>query len=138
VNDPISAAMRTGFSGLLAQSMRMKVVAENLANADSTGKTAGSDPYRRKTISFENALDSATGSETVAVGSVGRDRSAFRSEYSPGHPAADDKGIVKLPNVSVVVEMADMREAIRSYTANSQIIKQLREMTSMTIEMLRS
>lgn len=138
MNDPLSAIAKIAFSGLSAQSMRMKVVAENLANAESTGKVPGSDPYRRKTISFQNALDEATGGETVAVGRVGADRSAFRTEYIPGHPAADDKGFVKLPNVSMLVEMADMREAIRSYTANSQIIKQVREMATMTIDMLRS
>ena len=137
MSDPLSATARIAWSGISAQSSRMKIAAENMANAESTGKTPGSDPYRRKTISFESAIDEATGAELVSANNVGADPSPFRSEFRPGHPAADEKGIVKLPNVNVLVEMADMREATRSYTANAQIIKQVREMTSMTIDILR-
>ncbi|MEQ1715892.1 MAG: flagellar basal body rod protein FlgC [Hyphomicrobium sp.] len=136
--DPLTSAAKVAWSGLSAQSARMKIVSENLANAESTGSTAGSDPYRRKTIGFESVFDESIGSEKVSAKNTGHDDTAFRTEYRPGHPAADDKGIVKLPNVNTLIEMADMREAIRSYTANSQVIKQVREMTSMTIDLLRS
>jgi flagellar basal-body rod protein FlgC len=136
--DPIQLSLRVAASGLEAQSARMRVVSENLANAQSTGTTPGSDPYRRKTVTFEDELDRTSGATLVKLGSVGIDRSAFRVEHDPGHPAADAAGYVKLPNVNMLIEMADMREANRSYEANLQVIKQAREMVSMTIDLLRS
>jgi flagellar basal-body rod protein FlgC len=136
--DPLQLSLKIAASGLEAQSSRMRVVSENLANAQSTGTTPGADPYRRKTITFENELDRISGATLVQVGNVGEDRSAFRVEHDPGHPAADEAGNVKLPNVSMLVEMADMREANRSYEANLQIIRQAREMVSMTIDLLRN
>ena len=136
--DPLQLSLRIAASGLEAQSSRMRVVSENLANAQSTGTTAGADPYRRKTVTFENELDRMSGATLVKLGDVGADRSAFRVEHDPGHPAADAAGYVKLPNVNMLVEMADMREANRSYEANLQVIKQAREMVSMTIDLLRS
>jgi flagellar basal-body rod protein FlgC len=136
--DPLQAALKVASSGLEVQSMRLRIVAENLANAQSTGAVAGADPYRRKTVTFESELDHALGTDLVRVKSIGVDRSAFRVEHDPGHPAADDKGFVKLPNVNVLVEMADMREANRSYEANLQVFKQTRELTSMTIDLLRN
>ena len=116
----------------------MRVVSENLANAQSTGTTPGADPYRRKTITFENELDRISGVALVKVGDIGADRSAFRVEHDPAHPAADEAGNVKLPNVNMLIEMADMREANRSYEANLQVIRQAREMVSMTIDLLRN
>lgn len=116
----------------------MNVVSENLANAESTGATPGADPYRRKTITFENELDRVSGVTLVKVGNIGADRSAFRIEHDPGHPAADAAGFVKRPNVNMLVEMADMREANRSYQANLQVIRQARDMVSMTIDLLRN
>lgn len=136
--DPLQLSLRIAASGLEAQSSRMRVVSENLANAQSTGTTPGADPYRRKTISFENELDSVSGATLVKLADIGVDRSAFRVEHDPGHPAADAAGYVKLPNVNMLIEMADMREANRSYEANLQVIKQAREMVSMTIDLLRS
>jgi len=136
--DPIDSSLRIAGAGLHAQSTRVRVVAENLANAQSTGQTPGSDPYRRKTVTFENAMDQASGSNLVKIKGVGVDRSAFRLEYDPNHPAADAKGYVKLPNVSMLLEMADMREANRSYEANLQMIKQARSMQAMTIDLLRN
>lgn len=136
--DPLEAAMRTASSGLEAQSLRLRVVAENLANAQSTGSTAGADPYRRKTVTFESEIDRATGADLVRVKRVGFDRAAFRIEQDPGNPAADTKGFVKLPNVNILVEMADMREANRSYEANLQIFKQARDLASMDIDLLRT
>jgi flagellar basal-body rod protein FlgC len=138
VFDPLQATLKVGAAGLEAQSRRLRVLSENLANAQSTGKTPGADPYARKTISFESELDEATGATLVKVAGIDRHRSAFRVEHNPGHPAADAKGFVKLPNVDIMVEVADMREANRSFEANLQVIKQAREMISMTIDLLRS
>lgn len=136
--DPIDASLRIAGAGLHAQSTRVRIVSENLANAQSTGQTPGSDPYRRKTVTFESAMDQASGTNLVKVKNIGTDRSAFRVEFDPNHPAADAKGYVKLPNVSMLLEMADMREANRSYEANLQMIKQARSMQSMTIDLLRN
>ena len=135
--DPLLATMRTAASGLQSQSMRMRIVSENLANAQSTGTTPGADPYSRKLVTFKTAMDEVTGAQTVDVASVIRDDQGFRTEYQPGHPAADAAGYVKLPNVNMIVEVADMREANRSYEANLQVIKQAREMISMTIDLLK-
>ena len=135
--DPLLATMRTAASGLQSQSMRMRIVSENLANAQSTGTTPGADPYSRKLVTFKTAMDEVTGAQTVDVASVIRDDQGFRTEYQPGHPAADAAGYVNLPNVNMIVEVADMREANRSYEANLQVIKQAREMISMTIDLLK-
>jgi flagellar basal-body rod protein FlgC len=138
MNDPLITASRAAANGLFAQSMRMRVVSENIANAESTGKTAGADPYQRKTVNFESVADEASGADLVQVEDISRDEAPFRTEYMPGHPAADAKGNVKMPNVDMLTELADMREASRSYTANTQVIKQVREIVSMTIDLLRS
>lgn len=136
--DPLQTSLKVGASGLEAQSRRMRVLSENLANAQSTGKTPGSDPYARKVISFESQLDEATGTSFVKVSGIDRHHAPFRIEHNPGHPAADDKGFVKLPNVDILVEVADMREANRSFEANLQVMRQAREMITMTIDLLRS
>ena len=138
MSDPLQVTMKVAASGLQAQSDRVRVVSENMANAQSTAKTAGADPYTRKTVSFESEIDRLTGANLVKIESVDFDRSPFRLEHDPGHPAADEAGYVKLPNVNLLIEMADMREANRSYEANLQVIKQAREMISMTIDLLRS
>jgi len=135
--DSVSAALKIASSGLEAQSTRLRVVSENVANARSTGDTPGADPYRRKTVSFAGELDRITGAELVRIKDVALDRSDFRTEYDPGNPAADADGYVKLPNVSMLVEMADMREANRSYEANLQVIKQARELVNLTIDLMR-
>ena len=136
--DSLSASLQISASGLRAQSERMRIVSENLANSQSTGSTAGADPYQRKTISFEAELAKASDSELVRVGRIGRDRTPFPIEHRPGHPAADAAGYVKLPNVRPIVELADLREANRSYEANLQVIRQIRQIQSMTIDLLRS
>lgn len=138
MTDPLIASLKIAGSGLQAQSERLRVVSENLANAQSTSTEAGGDPYRRKTISFAAELDRMSGAAMVEVDSVDEDISAFRLEYDPGNPAADENGMVKLPNVNPLVEMADMREANRGYQANLQVIKQARELVSMTIGLLRA
>jgi flagellar basal-body rod protein FlgC len=136
--DPLSSALRIASSGMSAQSQRMRVVSENLANAQSTGSTPGADAYRRKTITFAAELDRAGGGQLVAVNGISRDQKDFPLEFMPGHEAADAAGYVKLPNVNVLVEMADMSEANRSYEANLQVIKQARELISMTIDLMRN
>jgi len=136
--DPLTASLKVAGSGLNVQSERLRIVSENLANAQSTGQTPGSDPYRRKTISFAAEIDRTTGASMVEVADVGRDDTAFPIEYQPGNEAANDAGYVKMPNVNVLVEMADMREANRSYQANLQVIKQARDLISMTIDLMRN
>lgn len=136
--DPLVSTIKIAASGLQAQSTRLRVVSENIANARTTGETAGSDPYQRKTVTFQNELDRLTGAELVHVAEIGRDDSPFVIENDPGNPAADANGNVKLPNVRMLVEMADMREANRSYEANVQVVKQAREIINMTIDLLRS
>lgn len=135
--DALSATLKVAASGLTAQSERLRIVSENLANAQSTGDTAGSNPYQRKTIVFSAELDRSVGASTVNVTSIDRDRSAFPLEYLPGHEAADANGYVKMPNVNVLVEMADMTEANRSYEANLQVVKQARDLISLTIDLMR-
>jgi flagellar basal-body rod protein FlgC len=136
--DPMQVAIKVAASGLEAQSRRMLVVSENLANATSTGSTPGANPYTRKTVTFESALDDASGAKLVQVDRVDTDSKPYRIEYDPSHPAADAEGNVKLPNVDMLVELADMRESNRSYEANLQVVKQARSMISMTIDLLRS
>ena len=135
--DALQASLRVAGSGLAAQSARLRVVSENLANAQSTGQTPGSDPYRRKTITFEDTFDRVAGMDTVQVKTIGTDPSDFQLEQDPGNPAADDKGVVKMPNVNMISEMADMREANRSYEADLQVFKQSRDLISMTIDLLK-
>jgi flagellar basal-body rod protein FlgC len=136
--DALTAALKVAASGLGAQSERLRVVSENLANAQSTGNAAGADPYQRKTISFASELDRTSGVSLVEVSSIDRDPSAFPMEFQPGNVAADENGYVKTPNVNVLIEMADMSEANRSYEANLQVIKQARDLISMTIDLMRS
>lgn len=135
--NPLQASLKIAASGLEAQSNRLRVVSENMANAQSTAATPGGDPYQRKTISFKSELDAATSASLVQVDKIGVDKAPFRVEHDPGHPAADENGYVKLPSVNILVEMADMKEANRSYEANLQVVKQAREMISMTIDLLR-
>ncbi|KAB2694529.1 MULTISPECIES: flagellar basal body rod protein FlgC [Brucella/Ochrobactrum group] len=137
-SDALQNSLKIAASGLSAQSTRLRIVSENIANAQSTGKTATDDPYRRKTVSFRTELEHGTGAAEVRVAEVGKDTSPFVEQYDPSHPAADERGYVRYPNVNMVVEMADMREANRSYEANLQVVKQARELISMTIDLLRS
>jgi flagellar basal-body rod protein FlgC len=137
MGDALLSAMKTSASGLEAQSMRLRVISENLANAQSTGRTPGADPFRRKSISFGEELDRATGASLVGVKNILGDQTPFKLEFDPGNPAANASGYVKMPNINMIIEMADMREANRSYESNLQVVKQAREMMSMTIDLLR-
>ncbi|MGI6851734.1 flagellar basal body rod protein FlgC [Mesorhizobium sp. 1B3] len=136
--DPITTALKVAASGLHAQSERLRVVSENLANAQSTGSTPGADPYQRKTIAFAAEMDRQTGGDFVRITGIARDHAQFPVAFDPGHEAADANGYVKMPNVNTLIEMADMSEANRGYEANLQVIKQARELITMTIDLMRS
>jgi len=125
-------------SGLRAQAGRMRVIAENIANADSTASRAGANPYRRRIPTFRAEVDRALEAKVVALGPVRNDPSDFRTKYEPGHPAADTNGYVRYPNVNSVVEMTDMRDAQRSYEANLNVIGATRRMIQRTIDILRA
>jgi flagellar basal-body rod protein FlgC len=131
-------SMGIATSGLRAQAGRMRVISENIANADSTAQTAGGDPYRRKVPSFTSELDRALDAKVVAIGKVRPDTSAFRIRHEPGNPAADASGNVKYPNVNPLIEMTDMRDAQRSYEANLNIISATRRMIALTLNIIKS
>jgi flagellar basal-body rod protein FlgC len=135
--DPLQISLRIAASGLQAQSTRLRVVSENIANAQSTGSLPGADPYARKTISFDSAIDRASGANLVEVKSIGVDPSPFKLERDPGNPAADENGMVKMPNVDLLVELADMREANRGYEADLQVAKQSADMLTQTIALMK-
>ena len=125
-------------AGLKAQSGRMRVISENIANAESTAQQAGGDPYRRRIPTFRNELDAALGVRVVGLGRVATDPSDFHTRYEPGHPSADAAGNVKYPNVNLVIETTDMRDAQRSYDANVNVITATRRMLQRTISILTS
>jgi len=131
-------SMGIATSGLRAQAGRMRVISENIANADSTAQTAGGDPYRRKVPSFSSELDRTLGAKVVTLGRVRPDTSAFRVKHEPGNPAADAAGNVKYPNVNPLIEMTDMRDAQRSYEANLNVISATRRMLALTLNILKS
>ena len=131
-------SMSIATSGLRAQAGRMRVISENIANADSTAKTAGGDPYRRKVPTFSSELDRALDSRVVTLGKIKPDNSEFRIKHEPGNPAADANGNVKYPNVNSLVETTDMREAQRSYEANLNIISATRRMIQRTLDILKA
>jgi flagellar basal-body rod protein FlgC len=133
----LAKALNISAAGMDAQTARLKVIAENLANQDSTGASPGAQPYRRKTITFGNVMDRALGTSTVRVTGVGEDMTELPMRYEPGHPAADANGYVRIPNVNSFVEMMDMREAERSYSANLNVMSASRGMLTRTIDMLK-
>ena len=130
-------SLKVSASGLKAQATRLRTISENLANASSTATTPGGDPYRRKIATFRAVLDRVLGVTTVEPGKVALDNSAFQTRYDPANPAADDKGYVKLPNVNSMIELADMREAERSYDANLKVIEASRTMLQRALDILR-
>jgi flagellar basal-body rod protein FlgC len=136
--DDLKLSLTSSLSALRAQSLRLRVISENLANASATATTAAADPYVRKTVSFKQELDRSTGASVVRIDAIGRDASPFRVQHDPGHPAADASGNVKLPNVNPLVEIADMREAHRTYEANLQVVRQAREMIAELVDLLRA
>lgn len=130
-------ALNISTAGLKAQSSRMRIIAENLANSSTTATSPEGSPYRRKTISFRNILDRETSTRLVKVAKYDLDQSSFPKRHDPNHPAADDKGFVQLPNVTTMTEMMDMQEAQRSYEANLSVIEAARGMLQRTIDLLR-
>ena len=125
-------------SGLRAQSGRMQVISENMANADSTPTQAGGDPYRRQIATFQSEMDRTLGAKVVKLGTVAKDQSDFQVKNQPGHPAADASGNVKYPNVNPLIEMTDLRDAQRSYSANLNVINATRAMIQRTLDILKS
>lgn len=123
-------------SGMNVQSHRLRVIAENIANADSVG-AVGEDPYRRQVLVFKNELDKALGFETVKVAKRTYDMSDFNLKYDPSHPAADERGYIRTPNVNTIVEMVDMREARRGYEANMSVVEVTKAMVARTLDLLR-
>lgn len=124
-------------AGMHAQSQRLQVVSQNIANVDSAGVSPNDDPYRRKVITFKNELDRKMGMDLVEVNKIGYDQSDFKLKYDPSHPAADERGYVKMPNVNSMIELVDMREARRGYEANINVIEVSKSMLSQTINLLR-
>jgi len=131
-NTPLDIA----YSGMTAQTQRLKVIAENLANAESTATTPGGDPYRRQVVTFAQTFDQAIDAKKVKVGGVVPVQGPFQKKYEPNHPAADADGYVLLPNVDPITELMDMREAQRGYQANLNIIDAVKAMVSRTIDLL--
>lgn len=136
--DDLTRTMMISAAGMRAQSVRMRVIAENLANAETVGMKPGDEPYRRKVVNFASELDRVTGAEEVKVKDVTEDQTPFGSRFDPGHPAADPNGYVKTPNVNTLVEVSDMRQAQRTYEANLNVIDSARGMLMRTIDLLRS
>ena len=124
-------------SGMKAQSERLKVISQNMANADSVSADPNGEPYRRQVVSFQNYLDPATGAQKVRVNKIVKDMSPFEKKYEPNHPAADAQGYVSLPNVNPLVEMMDLKEAPRVYDANLNMLKTAREMNSSVLDILK-
>ena len=133
----LSKSLEISAAGMRAQGTRLRVISENLANADSTGESPDDLPYRRQVVTFRNLFDRALGADRIEVANVIEDPSQFNRRYEPGHPSADDDGYVLYPNVNMLVEMMDMREAQRSYEANLNAIEVARSMMTKTIELLR-
>lgn len=133
----LDKALSISASGMAAQSSRLKIIAENLANQDSTSSAPGGDPYRRKTISFTTAVDKQLGIDRVEALPPGQDMSAFPQRYDPSNPGADTNGYVKLPNVNPFIEMMDMRDADRTYAANMSVMQATRAMLDRTIDLLK-
>tara|TARA_E500000331_G_scaffold158782_1_gene153954 strand:- start:230 stop:643 length:414 start_codon:yes stop_codon:yes gene_type:complete len=133
----LESALSIAASGMRAQGFRLKVVAQNIANASSTTDRTGGEPYRRQIVTFANVLDRELDAKLVEIKNVKEDSSQFKLLYDPNHPAANDKGFVKMPNVNALVEMMDMREAQRSYEANLNMIESSKQLMSRTIGLLR-
>jgi len=132
-----SDTMLISASGMRAQSARMRIISENIANANSTAREAGGEPYRRQIPVFDTELDQVTGMQTIRMSDAIGDQTPFTLEYDPGHPAANEDGYVQTTNVQVLVEMMDMREAMRSYEANLNMIENHRRMQERTLDLLR-
>lgn len=137
MNNNLSISADIAFSGMKAQSERLRIISENMANAESVGIRPGEDPYRRQVVTFKNYVDAETGAEMVKVDKVIKDQSQFIKKYEPNHPAADEAGYVTLPNVNPLVEIMDMKEAQRAYDANLTMVQTARGMNSQVLDILK-
>ncbi len=135
--DPLQLSLTISGAGMSAETQRLRIVSENIANANTTSTSPDINPYQRKTITFAAELERGTGVSRVKVVDVGVDKAPFVMVHNPSHAAANELGMVKMPNVDILLEMADMRETLRSYEANMQAVKQARKLISMTIDMMR-
>ncbi len=135
--DDLLKTFKISGAGMRAQGTRLRVISENIANADSLPQRPGETPYRRKTVTFKNELDRRMGLDTVRIDKIRPDKSEFEKRFDPNHPAADADGYVQVPNVNTLIEMTDMREAQRSYEANLNVIKASKAMLNSTIDILR-
>ena len=133
----MTTTMDVSAKGMAAQNTRLRVIAENLANAVTMGSTPGADPYQRKTVTFENRLDKTLGTNVVSVAKIAHDKTAFPQKYAPANPAADATGYVKTPNVTSFVEVMDMKEAQRGYSANLNVLETTRGMMMHTLDLLK-
>ncbi|HOY78394.1 MAG TPA: flagellar basal body rod protein FlgC [Hyphomonadaceae bacterium] len=138
MSSDLMSAMGAAATGLRAQTVRIRISAENLANADTTASTPGGDPYRRKAPVFRTFFDKEVGANTVKVTGAREDQSPFQVKYDPSHPAADATGYVKTSNVSSLIEMADLREAQRAYEANLNVIESSRAMMLGVVSLLKA
>jgi flagellar basal-body rod protein FlgC len=135
--DDLSISSKVASTGMKAQATRLRVISENLANADSTSEIPGREPYRRKLITFRNALNKEIDADTVKVKRIINDKTPLKSKYDPSHPGANAEGYVQIPNVNSLVELMDMREAQRSYEANLNVISTSRSMVAKTLELIK-
>jgi flagellar basal-body rod protein FlgC len=135
--DDLFSSLKLSAAGMKAQGTRLRVISENIANADSLPTEPGKNPYRRKHITFKNVMNRELGMPVIKVDKIRPDRGEFQRKFEPNHPAADAQGYVLAPNVNSLVEMMDMREASRSYEANLSAIRTARTMMQGTIEILR-
>jgi flagellar basal-body rod protein FlgC len=131
-----NSSLKIAATGLHAQTARMRVIAENIANADSAGKAPGEDPYRRRIPTFHASFDAEVGGRVVEIGRLALDQTDFIPRYEPSHPAADESGYVQYPNVNSIIETADMRQAQRSYEANLNVVTVTRQMLGRTLDIL--
>lgn len=138
MGDNLFNAMAISANGMRAQGERIRVITENVANADTAANVPGEEPYRRQLITFKNQMDRDAGVRKVEVDSIDRDmKSPFPEKFMPDHPGADERGYVRMPNVNTLIEVMDIREAQRSYEANLGMIQRSQEMVNRTIDLLR-
>ena len=135
--EDLMKTLRVSAAGMKTQGTRIRVISENIANANSLPRSPGEEPYRRKIITFRSVLDRRVGLETVVVDKIQRDQTKFTNRYDPSHPAADANGYVLVPNVTTMIEMMDMREAQRSYEANLSVIRTSKKMLQNAVDLLR-
>ena len=133
----LSVSADIAVSGMKAQSERLRIISENMANADSIGIRPGEDPYRRQVVTFKDYIDKETGAKMVKVDKVVPDESQFPLKYDPNHPAANAAGYVAMPNVNPLIEMMDLKEAQRSYDANLSMMQTARDMNSKVLDLLK-